>query len=424
MSNGEPLVVRGALKPISTLTKPLRSRRHRDQGARPGPARAHRLHRRPGRRRRRRGDGRAGARARLPREVRRRPHRRRPRRARRLQGAHRVAALSGDPRPNARLHRLHGRGQVEAAQAAAPAALDAVDADALEREARRCRSPSSSSARARPSSAAARRSSSSALLERGTARRRARRRQRAARARVREALARPRRRLARRRARGAWERAEGSERPLARDRDAFDALLAERAPIYAELADAVVPGAQRGRRAGAPEPARRCDRCTGGRGWCGREAPRASTRRSSARASSTSGDVAVRPGGASVVTDATVGGLYAGAVGHLPARSTVAPGEQAKTLGEAERVLRELAELGMTRRPRSGRPRRRRRRRPRGLLRRRPTSAASRSSRCRRPGRPGRLGLRRQDRGGPAGGEELRRRLPPAGGGARRHRRR
>ena len=34
--------------------------------------------------------------------------------------------------------------------------------------------------------------------------------------------------------------------------------------------------------------------------------------------------------------------------------------------------------------------------------------------------RPGRLGLRRQDRGGPAGGQELRRRLPPAARGARR----
>ena len=36
--------------------------------------------------------------------------------------------------------------------------------------------------------------------------------------------------------------------------------------------------------------------------------------------------------------------------------------------------------------------------------------------------RPGRLGLRRQDRRRPGGGQELRRRLPPAAGGDRRHR--
>ena len=51
--------------------------RHRDQGAGPGAARAHRLDRGPGRRRRRRGDGLPHPGPLLPREVRRRPHRRR-----------------------------------------------------------------------------------------------------------------------------------------------------------------------------------------------------------------------------------------------------------------------------------------------------------------------------------------------------------
>ena len=39
----------------------------------------------------------------------------------------------------------------------------------------------------------------------------------------------------------AWERCRGSGRPLARDRDQFERLYAEREPIYAELADAIVP---------------------------------------------------------------------------------------------------------------------------------------------------------------------------------------
>ena len=72
-------------------------RGHRDQGARGGAARAHRLGGRPGRRRRRRGDGRAHPRALLPREVRRRSHRRRPRRDRRLPEAHRLASALVGP---------------------------------------------------------------------------------------------------------------------------------------------------------------------------------------------------------------------------------------------------------------------------------------------------------------------------------------
>ena len=77
MTNGQPLVVRGAMKPLPTLTKPLRS----VDTATHEPAQA--LRERTDsctvsrRRRRRRGDGRVRARRRLPREVRRRPHRRR-----------------------------------------------------------------------------------------------------------------------------------------------------------------------------------------------------------------------------------------------------------------------------------------------------------------------------------------------------------
>ena len=83
------------------------------------------------------------------------------------------------------------------------------------------------------------------------------------------------------------------------------------------------------------------------------------------------------------------------------------------------RLARARARGVTPRRPRR-RPRRRRRRRPRGVLRgdlpaRRAGRAGADDAR-----RPGRLRLRRQDRGRPARGEELRRRLPPARSGARR----
>ena len=79
MTNGEPLVVRGAMKPLPTLTKPLRSVDIADARAGAGAARAHRLVHGARRRRRRRGDGRVRAGRRLPAQVRRRPHRRRAR---------------------------------------------------------------------------------------------------------------------------------------------------------------------------------------------------------------------------------------------------------------------------------------------------------------------------------------------------------
>ncbi len=49
------------------------------------------------------------------------------------------------------------------------------------------------------------------------------------------------------------------------------------------------------------------------------------------------------------VTDTTVGGRYAERLAPLAARIEVEPGEEAKTLGEAERVLRELSDAGMLR---------------------------------------------------------------------------
>ena len=50
-----------------------------------------------------------------------------------------------------------------------------------------------------------------------------------------------------------------------------------------------------------------------------------------------------------LVTDTNVGARYAERIEPLAARIEVEPGEGAKTMAEAERVLRELARAGTTR---------------------------------------------------------------------------
>jgi shikimate kinase/3-dehydroquinate synthase len=142
-----------------------------------------------------------------------------------------------------------------------------------------------------------------------------------------------------------WERAEGSERPLARDRAGFERLYREREPIYRRLADAVVLSADAMPRAldalqglRSARPARLL--------W----------------AESASGEYPVwvgpgvggrvpwpAPGRRFCVSDSVVAGLYRDSVEPLSGMVEIEPGEQAKTLGEAERVLRELAAAGMTR---------------------------------------------------------------------------
>jgi len=54
-------------------------------------------------------------------------------------------------------------------------------------------------------------------------------------------------------------------------------------------------------------------------------------------------------GGRYLVTDSTVGEIYGEAIEPLAGRIEVEPGEQAKTMAEAERVLEQLTRAGMTR---------------------------------------------------------------------------
>jgi shikimate kinase / 3-dehydroquinate synthase len=146
----------------------------------------------------------------------------------------------------------------------------------------------------------------------------------------------------------AWQRVKGSPRPLARDKNAFEALMPPREALYEQLADAVLPAGDRGL-AKRAMPAL----------LALRDLPDGTQM---VWASSASGEYPIWVGdrllGAGYwpldgrrfcVTDATVRGLYADDVEPLAGLVAVDPGERAKTLTEAERVLRELAQLGMTR---------------------------------------------------------------------------
>ncbi len=119
MTTGEPLVVRVAMKPISTLMRPLGTVDVATGEAGGGHRRAERRHRRAGDGRDRRGDGGVRARRGVAREVRRRLARRNAAQPRRLPFARRqriwrlTSARAGGPAPGPRraagLGEDHGR---------------------------------------------------------------------------------------------------------------------------------------------------------------------------------------------------------------------------------------------------------------------------------------------------------------------------
>jgi shikimate kinase/3-dehydroquinate synthase len=149
----------------------------------------------------------------------------------------------------------------------------------------------------------------------------------------------------------AWERASSERRPLARDREAFGRLYAEREALYAQLADAIVPGSDGDLEPRALEAIARL-----------RQAP-SGTRLLWAVAQSGSYPVLVGAKllGADVwpiernrsrrfcVTDENVGALYMGRLGALDGTVTIPAGEESKTLACAERIWRELARQSMAR---------------------------------------------------------------------------
>ncbi len=149
-------------------------------------------------------------------------------------------------------------------------------------------------------------------------------------------------------AREAWRRIARSDRPLASNAEDVERLLETRLPFYEALADAVLPPGDRGLVARAmPSLVSLAELPPGTKMlWAG----------------SASGEYPVfvgpgllgtgpwpLPGRRFCVTDSAVGPLYAERIEPLAATVEVTPGETAKTMAEAERVLRELARAGMTR---------------------------------------------------------------------------
>ncbi len=145
----------------------------------------------------------------------------------------------------------------------------------------------------------------------------------------------------------AWERAHGPGRPLAQDRAAFQRLWDERQRVYGGVADAIVP-ANRGRDLGPVLDALATLPAGGRLIW----------------AASPSGDYPVFLGSGLLgrgfwpptlagrrflVTDTTVGGLYGQLLEPVHGRVEIPPGEASKTLAQAERTWRELAQAGVTR---------------------------------------------------------------------------
>jgi shikimate kinase/3-dehydroquinate synthase len=146
----------------------------------------------------------------------------------------------------------------------------------------------------------------------------------------------------------AWRRIEGTERPLATSPGDVERLLAERLPLYEELADAVVPMSDI-EAVGRALPAIQALS----------EMPEGTKL---LWASSRSGDypILVGPGILDAgwwplasrrfcVTDREVAPLYAERIGPLAGKVEVEAGEGAKTLGWTEEVLRALAQEGMSR---------------------------------------------------------------------------
>jgi shikimate kinase/3-dehydroquinate synthase len=146
----------------------------------------------------------------------------------------------------------------------------------------------------------------------------------------------------------AWRRIANSDRPLARSAEDVARLLEERLPFYEELADAIVPAGDRGTLARAMPSLLAL--------------PGLPSATKMLWAASVTGDypVLVGPGllGSGpwplegrrfCVTDRNVGALYGERLAPLAATVEVEPGESAKTMAEAERVLRELAQAQMSR---------------------------------------------------------------------------
>jgi shikimate kinase/3-dehydroquinate synthase len=159
-----------------------------------------------------------------------------------------------------------------------------------------------------------------------------------------------------------WERvgaAPGSAggRPLARDREQFLALHAGRAGLYEELADAIVVEPASGWAARAANALRALSSAPAGTRMLWASSASGEYPVLVARGLLSEPDAAIdgiwplqRSRSRSfLVSDDTVGPLYAGRLGQLAGTTAIAPGEQHKTLASAEGIWHALIDAGMTR---------------------------------------------------------------------------
>ncbi len=146
----------------------------------------------------------------------------------------------------------------------------------------------------------------------------------------------------------AWSRCRDSGRPLARERARFESLYRQREPIYAELADAVVP-AERSHRMGSvlnaladmPDATKLL--------WAASESSDYPAYVGDGLVTRHGFWPAAVHGRRFLVTDGNAGRLYREHLEPLSGRAAIMPGEQSKTVAHAEIVWTELARAGMTR---------------------------------------------------------------------------
>ena len=143
----------------------------------------------------------------------------------------------------------------------------------------------------------------------------------------------------------AWARAAGQDRPLARDRDRFAALHAERLPLYEEVADGLVPAAAVHRAlpaivAWAASPA--------GTQLVWAASPSAEYPVFAGVGMLEAGFYPVE-GRRFLVTDGQVGRWYAGLLEPTMGTAMIMPGEASKTVAHAEIVWTEMATARVTR---------------------------------------------------------------------------
>lgn len=153
----------------------------------------------------------------------------------------------------------------------------------------------------------------------------------------------------------AWRRVRASSRPLARDRSTFDALFETRQPIYAAIADAVLPAVARRIWDRALDSVRLLERLPRGSRmfWADSangEYPVFVGSGLLGSAAFAEGSPALPGSGRSFAfTDDAVGPLYGDRLGPLAGTFSVPPGETAKTMAQLEASLREMAAAGVTR---------------------------------------------------------------------------